>query len=101
MLAVRQVKNESRCGKLRLFWLKNSGLISIIRSEKYTFCALPREWGENGVQALIFPQANRRCALFRSWNQTAEYSGRIPHRLERSGHSCNLTLDFRFSIEEI
>ena len=101
MLAIRQVKNESRCGKLRLFWLKNSWLISIIRSEKYTFCALPREWGENGVQALIFPQANRRCVLFGFWNQTAELSGRIPQRLERSGHPCIPILDFRFSVEEV
>ncbi len=100
MLDIIQVKNKSKNEKPRLFWLKNSGLIPIIRSEKYTIGALSRMWGESGAQAFIFPQANRRCRSAGFWNRTAENSGWIPQRLERSAHSCAPTLDFRFSIEE-
>ncbi len=100
MLDIIQVKNKSKNEKPRLFWLKNSELIPIIRSEKYTFRTLPRVWGESGAQAFIFPQANRRCRSARYWNRTAEHSGWIPQRMERSAHACAPTLDFRFLVEE-
>ncbi len=53
-----QKRHRIMVGPYRFLWLKNGGIIRIIRPNKSTIWTLPCGWGKSKEQAFTFFQAN-------------------------------------------